>query len=166
MNRNKNAGLLLIALGTLFLGNKILAQLGYDFLFWAYYWPLYILVPGLILETIYFKRKKAPGILIPGGILTTIGLLHFFEIATEWSYSIYTWPVYTLSVVIGFYQYWFITKEKWSLIIGTIFGFIFALQAFIVVSMFTDGIVSVGTLFSVLLIGLGLYLVIGKKSLD
>lgn len=80
-------------------------------------WFLFILVPGLCFEFAYFTTKREPGILVPGGILTTIGLLFCFEILTGWRFSAYTWPIYPLAVAIGLFQlYWFGGKEKALLI--------------------------------------------------
>lgn len=80
-------------------------------------WFLFILVPGLYFEFTYFTTKREPGILVPGGILTTIGLLFCFEILTGWQFSAYTWPIYPLAVAIGLFQlYWFGGKERALLI--------------------------------------------------
>ena len=96
-------GLILICIGLVLL---IGFFFNVSFISMSYLWPLFVLVPGLLFESAYFSEKKAPGFLIPGGILTTIGLLFFFEIITGWSFSAYTWPVYILGVAIGFYQYY------------------------------------------------------------
>lgn len=80
-------------------------------------WPLFILIPGLCFELGYFSTGKAPGILVPGGILTTLGALFFFENLTNWMFSEYTWPVYLLAVAIGLFQlYLFGGREKTLLI--------------------------------------------------
>lgn len=46
-------------------------------------WFLCVLIPGLYFEMNYFQTRKNPGQLVPGGILTVIGLLFCFEILTE-----------------------------------------------------------------------------------
>ncbi len=63
-----------------------------------------MLVPGLSFEVAYFTNRKGPGMLVPGGLLTTLGLLFLFEEITRWQFSAYTWPIYTLAVAIGLFQ--------------------------------------------------------------
>ena len=67
-------------------------------------WPLFVLVPGLCFEATWFTTRKAPALLVPGGILTVIGMLFFFEIATGWRFSEYTWPVYIIATAVGLFQ--------------------------------------------------------------
>lgn len=94
-------GLMLIVIGTLVFLNRMFnfAELNISNL-----WPLFVIVPGLSFEIGYFSNKKDPGVLVPGGILTTIGLLFFFETFSHWNYSAYTWPIYPLAVAIGLFQ--------------------------------------------------------------
>jgi hypothetical protein len=103
-SRNIVWGLLFILIGILLFAGIFLHS---DFISMQYLWPLFVLVPGLSFEVSYFTERKAPGILIPGGILTTIGLLFLFEVFTHWSFSDNTWPVYIIAVAAGLYQYYF-----------------------------------------------------------
>ncbi|MGG7176836.1 LiaF transmembrane domain-containing protein [Clostridium paraputrificum] len=135
-NKNYFWGLLLVAIGVLGILSRIFNI--HIFRPWEM-WPLFILIPGLFFEFAYFSSKKNPGLLVPGGILTTIGCLFIFEILTRWRLSAYTWPIYILAVAIGLFQlYWFGGKEKgllipvgiltsvavvsfWSMVFGNIF---------------------------------------------
>jgi len=65
-------GLLLIFIGLLLFAGIFLRV---NFISMHYLWPLFVLIPGLLFELSYFIERRAPGILIPGGILMTIGLL-------------------------------------------------------------------------------------------
>jgi len=121
-------GMLFILLGCSLVADRI-----FDLdLFNAYkFWPTFVIVPGLIFEFSYFATKKAPGILVPGGILTVLGILFYFESFTYWSYSEYTWPIYLLAVAIGLFQlYLFSGRNKGILvpvfILTTIAGIAFA----------------------------------------
>ena len=88
-------------------------------------WFLCVLIPGLYFEMNYFQTRKNPGQLVPGGILTVIGLLFCFEILTRWDYSNYTWPIYLLAVAFGLLQlYLYDHKDKGLLIPITILCFI------------------------------------------
>lgn len=80
-------------------------------------WPLFLLIPGLIFEISYFSTRKNPGLLVPGGILTILGLLVLFEIMTNWGYTKYTWPVYLLAVAFGLLQLYIFDKRDSGLLI-------------------------------------------------
>ena len=100
-SKNYLWGILLIAIGVILLIDKFL-NIG---IFQAVnLWPIFVLAPGLIFEFSYFVSGRNPGLLVPGGILTTIGLLFFFETFTSWNFSQYTWPIYPLAVSIGLFQ--------------------------------------------------------------
>jgi hypothetical protein len=107
-------GALLILLGMLLLANRFFS---FRLLSMSTLWPLFILVPGLLFESGFFIYRKDPGLLVPGGILTTIGLLFLFETFTGWKYSAYTWPVYPLSAAIGLFQLYLFTGRNGALLI-------------------------------------------------
>ncbi|MGV8983739.1 LiaF transmembrane domain-containing protein [Clostridium sp.] len=102
----------------IFFGSILLADQIYDIDFFNFYnfWPLFILVPGILLEISFFSLKKDPAILVLGGIFTTTGLLFIFETSTNWKYSTETWPIYTLGLAIGLFQYYLFSKKKNSLL--------------------------------------------------
>ena len=88
-------------------------------------WPLFVLVPGLCFEATYFTTRKSPALLVPGGILTVIGLLFFFEIATGWRLAEYTWPVYIIAAAVGLFQlYLFTGKPKGLLFVISILSIV------------------------------------------
>lgn len=114
-------GLLLIALGVISLvlnnlfGIRILKFDPYDF------WVFFVLLGGLAFELGFFLTGSKPGLLIPGGIITTIGLLWLFEVSTDWKFAKFTWPVYIISIAVGLLQmYLFSKREKGLLIAGLI----------------------------------------------
>ena len=121
-----------VVLGSIFIIIGVILLLGFffniRFITMRFLWPLFVLVPGLLFESAYFTERKAPGFLIPGGILVVIGLLFFFEVSTAWAFSAYTWPVYIVAAAIGFYQYYiFGSKPKGILFVAillTIVAFI------------------------------------------
>lgn len=89
------------------------------------HWPLFLLIPGLIFESSYFLRRKDPGLLVPGGILTTYGLLFYINEIYGWSWMSDLWPIFPLGVAIGLFQlYLFGGKERALLIpVGILGGF-------------------------------------------
>lgn len=121
-------------------------------------WFLCVLIPGLYFEMNYFQTRKNPGQLVPGGILTVIGLLFCFEILTRWDYSNYTWPIYLLAVAFGLFQlYLYDNQDKGLLIPITILcliSFLFYLQLFISSSL----------LLAIFLIIIGLYILLRKNK--
>ncbi|GLC29216.1 LiaI-LiaF-like domain-containing protein [Clostridium omnivorum] len=107
-------GLLLIAIGIFTLIDKIF---NIHWFTMNNLWPLFILIPGLIFEFSFFVTKRDPGVLVPGGILTTIGLLFLFETFTDWGFAAYTWPIYPLAVAIGLFQLYLFGRRQSGLLI-------------------------------------------------
>ena len=163
MKGNRLAGIFLILFGGLYLGMQVLDEMNIVFFnFWDL-WPLFTITFGLMFEFGYYQTKKAPGLLIPGGLITSIGLLHLFESLTNWYFAAYTWPLYVFAVFVGFFHYWLVTKEKWSLIVAYILFAVFLFLSFIAASIIFDGIVSVNMAFSVLLIAVGVILLFSNR---
>jgi hypothetical protein len=85
------AGVLLIALGAAFLVNN---QLNLD---WDRYgWPVFVIVPGvfLLLVGLAIRNEAGLGMAIPGGIITSVGLLLAFQNATgAWASWAYAWAL-------------------------------------------------------------------------
>jgi hypothetical protein len=109
--RSKNyfGGIILIIIGVGAILNNVL---NIQFFTISQLWPIFVLIPGLSFEAGYFSRGRDPGLLVPGGILTTIGTLFFFETFTNWNFAEYTWPVYPLAVAIGLFQFYLFGGRK------------------------------------------------------
>ena len=110
-------GILMIALGGLLLSENI-----FDFSLFSpmLFLPMLILGLGLSFEAAYFINKRYPGLLVPGGILTTIGFLFFFEVTTNWQFANLTWPIYVLSVAVGLFQFYLFSGRPKGLLIPVI----------------------------------------------
>lgn len=130
-------------------------------------WPLFILIPGLAFEFAYFSTRRNPGLLVPGGILVTIGLLFFFESVTNWSVSAYTWPVYPLAVAIGLFQlYWFSDRQSGLLVPVFILTAVSCLGFGIMFLNSINQYIDLGIVFPVLLVLIGVFVLVrgsGKK---
>jgi hypothetical protein len=81
-------GVLLIVLGVLFLAGE---QFHVD---WSRYgWPMFVIVPGLVLLVLGLAvpNEAGLGMAIPGGIIATVGLILAFQDSTgayaSWSYA-------------------------------------------------------------------------------
>lgn len=122
MNRNSNIiiGAVLITLGTLFL----LTNLGYVNFSWNYIWPLALLVPGVYMHFAFFTGiDKNPGILVPGGILTTYGALFYTNVFFGWHMMGNLWPLFLIGIAIGLFElYLFGNHDKGLLIPVAILG--------------------------------------------
>lgn len=170
MLSKKLVGALLVIAGGFFL----LLQLIGNTLSFNYkdgdYWPLIVLTIGVIFEAICYFTKKATGLIIPGGILTIIGFLFFFEVATDFKYAIYTWPVYILSVAVGLYQYYAFNKTNNQLKTASLIIAGISLLAEIIL-IFTAVLqwIEFGVLFPIVLIVIGVLFLVkaslkGKKE--
>jgi hypothetical protein len=152
--KNFTIGVILILIGVLSILNKVFHI---NFFSFGSLWPLFILIPGVLFEFSYFTTGKSPGLLVPGGILTTLGFLFLFETFTSWKFAEYTWPIYPLSVAIGLFQlYIFGRKPKGLLIPIFILSFVSIISFF---SMFLKGIFSwidSSIVFPIVLIAIGI----------
>jgi len=174
MNSQRNAGSLIG--GTLLVIFGVLALLGkifqnYDF--WGTFWPFFVIGVGLLFFVGMFAGgKSVSGLAIPGSIITTIGLMLFYQnITGHWESWSYGWTVILMSVGVGIFimGLWGQNATQRSaglrllrlgLIMFVIFGAFFEL-------IFTAGnpfgLRSV--IFPVGLILLGLYLVLSRSGL-
>ena len=130
------------------------------------YWPMIILLVGVAFELAYYVSLKAPGFLVPGGILTTYGVLFFFEAATDFRFAQYTWPVYIIGVAVGLFQlYMHIGRPK---------GLLVAIAIIISVAVFTIIVmlfkvflstVDLGLVIPALLMVMGALLLLGRGKM-
>lgn len=164
MNKTSNIlwGIFLIAIGVLFLVGKF-----YDLRFFdiSMLWPLLILVPGLLFELSFFISKKDPGLLVPGGILTTIGIVFLVNNIAGHNIIRYLWPFFPMSVAIGLFQLYLFTDRHWALLIPV--GIIGGLSMIFLASILMD--MSLGILFvAAIFIIAGIFIILGgaRKKQD
>lgn len=126
---------MLIVIGVIFFIAGLLPQ-GFSM---GYLWPAFPLAFGLGLCGMFFfgegRTKKMEGVLMPGTILTLLGLAFFYSAQVGWNSWARLWPIVPFSIGLGFYMmYLFGKKEKELLIPGTILssvGLIFFLVFFV-----------------------------------
>lgn len=152
-------GLFLLFIGVLL----ILANFGVIEIVWENLWPLFLLIPGILFELSYFIYRKDAGLLVPGGILITYGLLFSVNVIYGWHLMEDLWPIFPLGVAIGLLQlYLFGVREKGLLIpigiLGTISLF------FLINNLF---FVDFGLLVGIVLVVIGIWVIFKKvKSND
>jgi len=162
-------GSLLIIFGVLALFGKIFQN--YDF--WGTFWPFFIIGIGVLFFVGMFAGgRSVSGLAIPGSIITTIGLMLFYQnLTNHWESWSYGWTVILMSVGVGIFimGLWGQNASqraaglrllRLGLIMFVIFGAFFEL-------IFTAGnpfgLRSI--IFPVALILLGLYLVLTRSGL-
>ena len=152
-------GLLLLCIGVLL----ILSNFGVIEIVWEDLWPLFLLIPGILFELSYFIYRKDAGLLVPGGILITYGLLFLVNVIYGWRLMEYLWPIFPLGVAIGLFQlYLFGGREKGLLIPVGILG---AISLFFLINnlLFVDFRILAG----IVLVIIGIWIIFKKaKSSD
>lgn len=150
--KNQVIGTLLICIGLLIL----LVKLDILHIGWGTIWPLFILIPGLILQGAFIVYRNIPGVLLPGGILTVSGLtLMGCAFFNRWDWLAVIWPMFPFSVAFGLFQlYLFGGRDKSLLIPISILG------GFSLVALLTSLITkAVGVIIPIAIILLGGYLI-------
>jgi len=149
-------GLLFLFLGVV----ALLAAIGVVVLEWDYFWPLFLLLPGLSFEYGFFSKKNKhsgnTAILIPGGILITVSILFYINIFFGWELMKLLWPVFILAPAIGLFQFYlFGSRNKGILLpVGILTGIgVFSL---IITMLHINFFVYI---FSVILITVGVYFI-------
>jgi hypothetical protein len=127
MNKSVITGITLIVIGLVFLLPNFIEELTLREL-----WPVLMLGPGLLFFAAFFADRKSYGLLMPGSILTTLGLLFLYCTIFGWYWMRELWPFYLIGPGIGFLlMYYFGKKETGLLVPGTILtllGVIFLLS--------------------------------------
>ena len=162
-------GSLLVIFGVLALLGKVFQ----NFNFWETFWPFFIIGMGLLFFVGMFAGgRSVSGLAIPGTIITTIGLMLFYQnITNHWESWSYGWTVILMSVGLGIFimGIWGQNPSQRAaglrvlrigLVMFVIFGAFFEL---IFTSGRSFGLRSI--IFPAGLILLGLYLVIARSGL-
>ena len=94
-------GSVLLALGLLSLASQFVR----NFDFWGMIWPFFVIALGaLFFVGMFASGKSAPGLAIPGTIITSIGLMLFVQnLFGHWESWSYGWTVILMSVGLGIY---------------------------------------------------------------
>ncbi|GAA3403872.1 hypothetical protein ACFFNY_02915 [Paenibacillus hodogayensis] len=155
-NNRYSVGLIIVAVGVILL----LGKLGVIGFFWHVFWPLFVLIPGLLLHGLYFSRVLPSGVLIPGGILVTNSILFFLCTIFSWKLMAYLWPGFILALAVGLYEYYLFDKQSprstliAAVVLAVISGICFSMTV-----LFTAGVYFV----ALALIVVGAYLIYNKR---
>lgn len=165
MNNRALMGVFLLAIGAMLLlfgrgeafeaGNLI-----------GYVWPSMFVIPlGLFFHWLYFSYtgRRGVGLLIPGGIVTTVGVVCQIAVLTDgWGYL---WPGFIFAVAVGLFEFYFFGPRHKGLLIPIVI--------LTVLSVLFFAVFTIGELFSrfahqpilaIVLILAGLVLLVGWKK--
>ena len=157
------AGTILILFGLMALAGQVFRSID-----WGFLWPFAVIGFGaLFFVAMLSGGKQAAGFAIPGSIITGIGLVLLFQnITGHWESMSYFWTLIIMFVGFGIYIMGRQTgdeKQKQSgfgvMKVGFILFIIFGAFFEMIFSSFSD------TLFPILLILLGAYLVLSRSGL-
>jgi len=123
----------------------------------GYFWASMFIIPlGVFFHWLYFQvnSRKGVGLLVPGGILLTVGIVCQISMLTGgWEYM---WPGFIMAPAIGLFElYWFGGRNKWLLI---------PINILMILSMLFFMVFTIGSLFSVKIFGqpfLAIVLILG-----
>ena len=102
MSKNQYAvGLLFLIAGAIILFGK----LGLFSFIGTNFWPLFVLIPGILLHVLFFGRLLPSVVLVPGAVLTISSLVFFICIAFGWSNMQVLWPFFIFGVAVGLYEF-------------------------------------------------------------
>ncbi len=164
-NRNQIAGIVLIALGVLFLFGRGLAAIDFGQLVW----PFFVLLPGLLLlGSAFLGSRKSAHLALPGSIVTTIGLiLLVLNLTDYWQAWAYCWSLIIVGVGVGNLIYGALSDDRLreqdgmrTIYVGlTLFAVFGAFFEFLIFGGFSG---SLRWLLPLLLIGGGIFLLVRK----
>jgi drug/metabolite transporter (DMT)-like permease len=170
-NKSRNSGalvggVLLILFGLL----ALFTQLFQGFDFWGTFWPFIIIgVGGMFFVGMAAGGRSTSGLAVPGAIISTIGLMLFFQnLTNHWESWAYGWAVIVFAVGLGIYiMGWWgqnAGQRKDGMGVMKVGGVLF-----IIFGAFFELIFRTSTLadyiFPAALILLGLYLIIRRAGL-
>jgi len=147
-------GLLLLFIGVLL----ILANFGVIEIVWENLWPLFLLIPGILFELSYFTYRKDAGLLVPGGILITYGLLFLVNAIYGWHLMDNLWPIFPLGVAIGLFQLYLFGGRENGLLIPV--GILGAISLFFLINNLLY--VDFRLLAGILLVVIGIWIIFKK----
>jgi hypothetical protein len=117
MNKSVITGMALITIGAIFLLPNFTSLTLRDL------WPILMFGPGILFFAGFLSDRNNYGLLMPGSILTTYGLLFLTCSIFGWEEMELLWPAFILGPGAGFLLMYFFGKKELGLLIpGAIFS--------------------------------------------
>ncbi len=158
MPKNKySAGIILLLVGVLIL----LGKAGVFSLLGAIFWPLLVLIPGVLLHVLYFGRVVPAVMLAPGGMLVSYAVLFIICNIVGWDSLKYLWPLFIFGAAIGLYEYYMFGSSVPRIVFTAAIVLAAAsVLFFVVMLMWSWGVYLVAALF----IAAGAFLMFGTRK--
>jgi len=158
-NSRNTIGLLLIGLGVL----VALSTFGLIDLAMHLLWPFFLLVPAALFHFGFFlnPRQEMAGLLVPGGILGTLGLIFLINNLLGGDLLGVLWPLIILAPAVGLYELYYFGGRNAGLLIPI------AILAVVATVFLGIELISslFGGVFGLVLVIVGLYLIFsGNKG--
>lgn len=122
-------GLILIALGIII----ILHSTGVFRIDWDVIWTYVIIFLGVIFWLAFLFDRSDVGVLMPGSVLLTVGLVLNYAARNGWYTMNFLWPFFILAPAFGFYAMFLLGGRDRGLLVPagilTVIGVIFLLQS-------------------------------------
>ncbi|MBD2870152.1 hypothetical protein [Paenibacillus arenilitoris] len=156
-NNKYSAGIILLLAGVVIL----LGKLGVFSFLGAIFWPLLVLIPGLLLHVLYFGRLVPAVVLVPGGALIVYALLFIFCNLFGWDKLRYLWPLFVFGVAAGLYEYYLFGSSRNRVVFTASIALAAASAVFIVLPLLWSwGIYAI----AIALIAAGAWMMLGKRK--
>ena len=144
-------GLASIALGVLLLVSRYVDLGFWDFFVvvpWELAWPLFIVVPGGVMLLFgLLGRGETAGLAIPGSIVTTVGLILWFQALTgTWETWSYAWALIPAALGIGMIVLAVRTDNPSLRTVGQVFAAA-SLIGFVGLAFLFEVVIGIGGLF-------------------
>lgn len=146
-------GIILIIIGFLFLGNN----LDWFYFDWATLWPALMILGGVIFWVIWVLGRRDAGLLMPGTILISYGILFLYCTIQGWGWMDELWPVFLLGPGLGFLFMFVFGNHDTGLLVP---GFILIFLTF----LFWSDYSVFRYLWPLLLIGIGVLLLLKARG--
>ncbi|WP_028611247.1 hypothetical protein [Paenibacillus harenae] len=157
MSNNKySAGIILLLAGVVIL----LGKLGVFSFLGAIFWPLLVLIPGLLLHVLYFGRLVPAVVLVPGGMLIVHALLFIVCNLFGWDSLKYLWPLFIFGVSAGLYEYYLFGSSRTRVVLTASIALAAASAVFIILPfLWSWGIYAI----AIALIAAGAWMMLGRR---
>ncbi|GGG89104.1 MULTISPECIES: hypothetical protein [Paenibacillus] len=156
-NNKYSAGILVLLAGVVIL----LGKLGVFSFLGAIFWPLLVLIPGILLHVFYFGRLFPAAVLVPGGILIVYAVLFIVCNIFGWNSLKYLWPLFIFGIAVGLYEYYLLSSTKERVILTASIALAASSAVFLaLVLLWSWGIYAI----AIVLIGAGSWMLFGRRN--
>ncbi|WP_139997845.1 MULTISPECIES: hypothetical protein [Paenibacillus] len=155
-NNKYSAGIILLLAGLVIL----LGKLGVFGFLGSIFWPLLVLIPGILLHVLYFGRLVPAVVLVPGGMLVVYAVLFIVCNLFGWDKLKYLWPLFIFGVAAGLYEYYLFGSSRPRVVLTASMALAAASAVFFVlVLLWSWGIYAIAAA----LIAAGVWLMLSKR---